>query len=39
MNYFYGYIALNEIPSLTKGQVDTVNAAMAPQGRTTRYAV
>ncbi|MPT54957.1 phage tail protein [Delftia sp.] len=39
VNYFYGYIALNEIPSLTKGQVDTVTAAMAPQGRTTRYAI
>lgn len=39
VNYFYGYVALNEVPSLTKGQVDTVNAAMAPQGRTTRYAV
>lgn len=38
VNYFYGYVALNEMPSLTKGQVDTVTAAFAPQGRTTRYA-
>lgn len=38
VNYFYGYAALNEIPSLTKGQVDTVTATFAPQGSTTRYA-
>lgn len=38
VNYFYGYAALNEMPSLTKGQVDTVTATFAPQGRTTRYA-
>jgi hypothetical protein len=38
VNYFYGYTALNEIPSLTKGQVDTITATFAPQGNTTRYA-
>ena len=38
VNYFYGYAALNEMPSLTKGQVDTVTATFAPQGQTTRYA-
>lgn len=37
VNYFYGYAALNENPSMTKGQVDTVTAYFAPQGLTTRY--
>jgi len=37
VNYFYGYAALNETPSMTKGQVDTVTAYFAPQGLTTRY--
>lgn len=37
VNYFYGYAALNENPSMTKGSVDTVTAYFAPQGLTTRY--
>lgn len=36
-NYFYGYVSLNEVPSLTKGQVDTVTASFALQGMPTRY--
>jgi hypothetical protein len=38
VNYFYGYVSLNEVPSLTKGQVDTVTAAFALQGLPVRYA-
>ncbi len=38
VNYFYGYVSLNEVPSLTKGQVDTVTAAFALQNPPTRYA-
>lgn len=38
VNYFYGYVSLNEVPSLTKGQVDTVTATFALQGLPTRYA-
>jgi len=36
-NYFYGYVSLNEVPSLTKGQVDTVTATFALQGLPTRF--
>jgi hypothetical protein len=36
-NYFYGYVSLNEVPSLTKGQVDTVTATFALQALPTRY--
>lgn len=39
VNYFYGYVALNEMPSLTKDQVDTVTASFAAQGDAVRYAV
>lgn len=38
VNYFYGYVSLNEVPSMTKGQVDTVTATLALQGLPTRYA-
>ena len=38
VNYFYGYVSLNEVPSLTKGQVDTVTATFALQGLPVRYA-
>lgn len=37
-NYFFGYVSLNEVPSLTKGQVDTVTATFAMQSLPTRYA-
>lgn len=37
-NYFYGYVSLNEVPSLTKGQVDTVTAVFALQSLPVRYA-
>lgn len=38
VNYFYGYPYLNEIQSMTKDQVDTVQAGMTIQGKPTRYA-
>lgn len=37
-NYFYGYVSLNEVPSLAKGQVDTVTATFALQALPTRFA-
>lgn len=37
-NYFFGYVSLNEVPSMTKGQVDTVTATFALQSLPTRYA-
>lgn len=37
-NYFFGYVSLNEVPSMTKGQVDTVTATFALQALPTRYA-
>lgn len=37
-NYFYGYVSLNEVPSMTKGQVDTVTATFALQALPTRFA-
>lgn len=38
VNFFYGYVSLNEVPSMTKGQVDTVTASFALQGLPVRYA-
>lgn len=37
-NYFFGYVSLNEVPSMTKGQVDTVTATFSMQGLPTRFA-
>lgn len=36
--YYYGYVSLNEVPSMTKGQVDTVTATIALQGLPVRFA-
>jgi hypothetical protein len=38
VNYFYGFVFLNEVASMTKDQVDTVQAGMTIQGKPTRYA-
>jgi len=37
-SYGYGYIAVNEMPTLTKGQVDTIRASISLLNRLTRYA-
>lgn len=37
--YAYGNLAVNEIPSLTSGQANTVRAAMSVEGRLISYAV
>lgn len=36
--YYYGYVSLNETPTVTKGQVMTVKATFSLLGRPVRYA-
>lgn len=36
-NYFYGLPTLNETPTFTKGEIQTVTATFSPQGAITRY--
>lgn len=38
MNFYYGYVAMNETPTKSKGSVETVKASLSLQSRPVRYA-